>query len=170
MLVNPSHCRRKASGGAVVVIVITTSVVAEPDRTGFGANVHGMAIVSNDTATDPLRIAIARTLGLCCDPDVIAGVVFWPPGVFDWNTEGPEKTRKLHSRLLRPARFHVVPASSDSHLIHNQNGPNDIGERHSKRYLVLSRVTLPAACARIRQDFFVLVFAASFWRESSEDV
>ena len=52
-----------------------------------------MASVSNDTATDPLRIAIARTLGLCCDPDVIAGVVFWPPVVFDWNPEGPEKTQ-----------------------------------------------------------------------------
>jgi len=33
------------------------------------------------------RIAIARTLGLCCDSGMIAGVVSWPPVVFDWNAK-----------------------------------------------------------------------------------
>ena len=40
--------------------------------------------------------------------------------------EGPEKTRKLNWRLLRPARFHVVATSPDLQLIHNQNGSNEI--------------------------------------------
>ena len=40
--------------------------------------------------------------------------------------EGPEKTGKLNSLLLRPARFDVVSTSPDLRLIHNQNGPNGI--------------------------------------------
>jgi hypothetical protein len=41
----------------------------------------------NDTATDPLSIAIARALGLCCDSGIIAVVVSWPPLVLDWNAK-----------------------------------------------------------------------------------
>jgi uncharacterized protein (DUF305 family) len=40
--------------------------------------------------------------------------------------EGPKKTGKLNSLLLRPARFDVVSTSPDLRLIHNQNGPNGI--------------------------------------------
>jgi uncharacterized protein (DUF305 family) len=48
--------------------------------------------------------------------------------------EGLEKTGKLNSLLLRPARFHVVALSPDSHLIRNQNGPNGIPKRGFYRF------------------------------------
>ncbi len=56
------------------------------DRSHAAAS-FGTAIISNDAATDPSSIAIARTLGLCCEPGVITGVVSWPPVVFDWNAK-----------------------------------------------------------------------------------